>query len=270
MSRIFPLLVGIAALAVIFTSSPLAFSDEKVQEVEQAQEVEQIDEVAVLKAEIAELRAQLEIIRWQNEALALRLLAPRLSQPSIGVMSIENWSWGLPWELRESLRQVIVSAFREAGLSVTESLDQTTLSWVQRQAQLVQQGWIDYQKTSPPELRGVSYMLIPTITSYRENEIEDVRKWGPILVKFDRRLRIGRLVMDFRLVDAVSGVAIDAFSAEAEVREKISQAGVILVYESRKHERPLPERAAREVAKQAAERVASLFIPQEPAEEEEK
>lgn len=212
------------------------------------------EEISSLRAQIAELRA----------AIASLQAAQPEKTISIGVLPIDRAGW-IP-QVGDSFRQVIISALREAGIFATESLDDETLRWVQRQDQLVRERWID-PRSAPPrgELQGVSHYLLGTVTRYQEEDVEDVKVVaGIIVVKFGggARIKTGSLVVDFRLVDARTGVVQDSFRTEASVRRREYAGGVIPIGGAYRHARPLPEQAARAVAEQAAERLALQFAPQ--------
>ena len=217
------------------------------------------DEISSLRLEIAELRAALT---------ALQVAQPE-RQISIGVMPIEN-AGRIP-QVGNSFRQVLVSALNEDGIKAQESLDDETLRWVQRQDQLVRERWID-PRSAPRrgELSGATHFLLGTVTRYEEKDNETINaiagqlgaKGGVVV-----RVRTGTLVVDFRLVDAHSGVSEDSFRTEAKVRmEEFTAGGALgplggLQYRCQE---PLPERAARAVARQAAERIAALVAPALP------
>jgi len=217
-----------------------------------------VDEISALRAEIAELRAALAALQAAQPGKAI----------SIGVMPIEN-AGRIP-QVGESFRQVIVSALREAGIFAVESMDDETLRWVQRQDQLVRERWIS-PVTAPPrgELQGVTHYLLATVTRYEEQDVEDEKVlFGVLVVKMGggQRIRTGSLVVDFRLVDATSGIALDSFRTEANVQEREWAGGAAsrAIVGRRRHVWPLPEQAARAVAQQAAGRIAVSVNPEPP------
>lgn len=237
-------------MLVVLLASGVVFANEQP-----AQQPATTEEISALRAEIADLRAALT---------ALQVAQPERTI-SIGVMPIEN-AGRIP-QVGNAFRQVMISALREAGIQAQESLDDETLRWVRRQQQLVREGLID-PRSAPRqgELEGVSHYLLATVTRYDDQDVEDVRVIaGVIVVKFGggARVKVGSLVVDFRLVDAQTGVAEDSFRTEATVRSREFGAaagyGGIAGYGRR--EAPLPEAAARAVARQAAERIAGLFRP---------
>lgn len=242
---------AIITLVVLLLASATALAQEQP-----AAQPATTEEVSALRAEIAELRAALAALQTAGPERVF----------SIGVMPIEN-TWSIP-EVGDSFRQVLISALNEAGIKAQESLDEETLRWVQRQDQLVRDRWID-PRSAPPrgELRGVSHYLLGTVTRYQEQDVEDVKVIAGILVvRFGggARIRTGSLIVDFRLVDARTGVAEDSFRTEAKVRQKESVGGGGLgsVFGGGyRCEWPMPEQAARACARQAAERIAGLFNP---------
>jgi len=216
------------------------------------------EEISALRAEIAELRAALVVLQTTQPERKI----------SIGVMPIANA--GMIPQVGYSFRQVSVSSLRDAGVFAVESLDDETLRWVQRQDQLVRERWISPQ--SAPlrgELQGVSQLLFATVTRYQEDDVEDVRVLGGVLVVKlggGRRIKIGSLVVDWRLVDAESGIVLDSFRTEASVQEREWAGGAAAgaLVGRQRHVRPLPESAARVCAQQAAARIAGLFNPAPP------
>ncbi|MEK7519477.1 MAG: hypothetical protein AAB565_01670, partial [Patescibacteria group bacterium] len=113
------------------------------------------------------------------------------------------------------------------------------------------------------------YILIPTVTSYQEVESDEgVNLGGVAIIRFgDYRRRTGRIVMDFRLIDTASGIAVEAFSQEAKLDSKRYAAGTWHIVLAR-GEQSIPERAVRQVARKAAERIAQLFNPSPPKTDE--
>jgi len=216
------------------------------------------DEISALRAEIAELKAAIA---------ALQTAQPERTV-SIGVMPIERA--GMIPQVGDSFRQVVVSSLREADVFAVESLDRETLRWVQEQDRLVRERWIS-PMTAPPrgELRGVTHYLLGSVARYREEDVEDVKVlFGILVVKMGGGLRIktGSLVVDWRLVDAQSGIVLDAFRTEASVQERewAGGAGASALVGRHRHVRPLPESAARACAQQAAGRIAALVNPEPP------
>lgn len=198
-------------------------------------------------------------------ALEARLAKVEAATPkkefSIGMMPIEG-AGKIP-QVGNAFRQILVSALNEAGTQATESLDEETLHWVQRQDQLVRERWID--SVSAPkrgELQGVSHYLLATVTRYGEADVEkDIVIFGIFKVMIGghgKRIRTGSLVVDFRLIDAESGKVVDAFRTEAAVQQKMSS-GLVFVYFVglgwQECKGPLPEAAARNCAQQAAAQI---------------
>ena len=247
--------VVLIGLVVFLAASTVLASKEPTPAAQPA--VATQEEISSLRAEISELKAAIA---------GLQATQPK-KKLSIGVLPIDKAGW-IP-QAGDSFRQVIVSALREAGIFAVESLDDETLRWVQRQNQLVREGWID-PRSAPPrgELQGVTHFLLGTVTSYREEERADE---GAVILGILRvkvgggyRVKYGRLVVDFRLINAESGVVLDAFRTEAEVKQK-DYGGVVFegggVY-GRRQMRSMPELAARSVAEEAAERIVKLVQPQ--------
>lgn len=216
------------------------------------------DEITSLRAEIAELKGLIASLQAAQPKRAI----------SIGVMPIERA--GMIPQVGDSFRQVLISALNEAGIRAVESLDDETLNWVRRQDQLVREGWVS-PLTAPRrgELEGVTHYLLATVTRYEEQDVEDEKVlFGILVVKMGGGLRIrtGSLVVDFRLVDATSGIALDSFRTEANVQEREWAGGAAgsAIVGRRRHVWPLPEQAARAVAQQAAGRIAVLVNPGPP------
>lgn len=202
-----------------------------------------LQEISVLRTELRELRAAFVVLQTAQPE----------RQISIGVMPIKNA--GRISQVGESFRQVLVSALNEAGIKATESLDEETLQWVRRQDQLVREGWLD--PISAPrrgELQGVTHFLFATVTQYRE-ECSNEESVGFIVVRHNDgvRVRTGFLSVDFRIVDAASGVIFDAFQVEKEVKERTGPVLFDRSYDSR----PISEIACRSIAEQTAERIAA-------------
>ncbi len=205
------------------------------------------DEISVLREEIAELRAALADLQMAQ--------APE-RVVSIGVLPIEN-AWRIP-EVGESLREVFLSALSEAGINTVESLDSETLNWVLEQDRLVRERLIS-PITAPPrgDLRGVTHFLFGTVTQYRE-ETSNQDSFGPFVVSTDGvSVRHGFLSVDFRLVDATTGVIVGAFTVEKYVKERTGP----VLFDGSWDPRPVSEIACRSVAEQAAERIAELLNP---------
>lgn len=215
------------------------------------------EEISALRAEIAELKA----------AIAGLQAAQPQKTVSIGVLPIEHANW-IP-EVGESFRQILVSAFNEAGIKTVESLDHETVNWVLEQDRLVRERVIS-PVTAPKrgELRGVTHFLLGTVTSYREEEATDEGAviLGILRVKVSGGYSVkrGSLIVDFRLVDAESGDVVVAFKTEAVVKQK-DYGGVVFkgggAY-GRRQMKSMPELAARSVAEEAAERIAILLNSQ--------
>lgn len=218
---------------------------------EEAQQEDQQSQIAALRKEIAELKAAIAALQQAQK-----------KQVSIGVMPIEN-AGRIP-QVGNAFRQVLVSALREVGIKAYETLDEETLRWIRRQDQLVREGLID-PKTVPPRgyLQGITHYLLGTVTRYSEEDVEDIKVLLEIIVGRTvggLRTRIGSLVVDFRLVDVESGLVVDSFRTEATVKRK-ELFGVVVSGGWYRRQESLPEKAARAVAQQAAQRLAKLFSP---------
>ncbi|MCX6759367.1 MAG: hypothetical protein NT012_02285 [Candidatus Nealsonbacteria bacterium] len=187
---------------------------------------------------------------------------------SIGVMPIEN-AQRIP-HVGDAFRQILVSALNESGIKVVESMDDETLYWVRRQDQLVREGWIDsYTAPAVGELYGITHFLLGIVTQYQEAEVMEEVMGGIFYVNIDgerirTRVQTGSLAVDFRVVDARTGVVEVAFGVKVEVRRSESAIGSILTAifggTKQKKEIPLPEEVARSVAEQAAERIAAVLF----------
>jgi len=211
-------------------------------------------DLAALQQQVAELQQQLAALQQQQP------------QFTLAVMEVEG-AWRIP-EVGDSFRQILISCLREQGILAVESLDRETQASVDRQRQAVAGGYVD-PRTVPPAgtMLGVRYFLFGTVTKYEEDDRED-NLGGVVLGRLLKvggrvRLRTGSLVIDFRLVDAQTGIAVDAFRTEAAVRDRevdgLEIDGVSLGGRSR--ERALPELAARECARQCAARVRQFAAP---------
>jgi curli biogenesis system outer membrane secretion channel CsgG len=252
------------ALLMIPLVGTLAQSQTPPQTEERIVELErQISELKAIIASLQEILAGLQMKQQRNI--------------SIGIMPIEN-SWRIR-EVGNSFRQIVVSSFNEFGIKAYESLDEETLRWVQRQDQLVRERWID-PVTAPPrgQLRGISHYLLATVTDYKENQSELVIGGVIRVVGGGTRVITGSLVVDWRLVDATTGEVVVAFRTKAELRREEVAGGIIVGssgFGSFSRRGPLPETAARICAKEAAQRIATLFgiqppekaLPQKPQKE---
>ncbi len=209
------------------------------------------------------LRAEIAALQQQLAALQVATSQPQFT---VAVMEIGD-SWRIP-EVGDSFRETLLSALREQGILAVESLDRETQTSVDRQRQAVAGGYVD-PRTVPPAgtMLGVRYFLFGTVTKYEEDDRED-NLGGVVLGRLLKvggrvRLRTGSLVVDFRLVDAQTGIAVDAFRTEAAVRDREVD-GLELngfSFGGRSRQRTLPELAARECARQAAARVRQFAAP---------
>ena len=209
-------------------------------------------ELAALRAELAALRAELVAAQQGRQVVS--------TQPpfTVAVMEVRD-SRRIP-EVRDGFRVIIVSALREAGILAVESLDRETQRMVQQQREAVVRGYVN-PATIPMQgsMTGARYFLAGTVVKYREEDSRD-DLGGAILAGLIGgrvKTRVGSLVVDFRLIDAQSGVAVDSFRTEASVRERevdgLRVGGIAIG--GRTRERAMPEIAARECARQAAERI---------------
>lgn len=215
---------------------------------------------------------QQQIIMLQQQIAALQQNAAQQQQPqfTVAVMEIGD-SWRIP-EVGDSFRMVLVSALREVGVLAVESLDRETQGAVDRQREAVAGGYIN-PATVPPAgtMLGVRYFLFGVVVKYTEEDRED-DLGGVVLGRLLKvggrvRLRTGSLIIDFRLVDGQTGVAVDAFRTEAAVRDREVD-GLELngfSFGGRSRQRTLPELAARECARQAATRVRQFAAPSSAA-----
>jgi len=253
------LLFVIAMLVVFLLSANNGFADQEEPVSEPTTQEESTQkEISALQAEIQELKEMVTVL----QALVASLQATQTLERSfsIGVMPIEN-AGRIP-QVGNSFREILVSALNEVGVKATESLDDETLHWVQRQDQLVRERWID-PRSAPPrgELQGVTHYLLATITRYEEGDSELVLGGVITIIGAGTRIRKGSLVVDFRLVDARTGVALLSFRTEAKLKLK-ELAGAIVDssgFGGYSRKEPLPEVAARLCAQDAAERIASLL-----------
>ena len=268
----------ILALIVLFPVRALADGEPPAEEsvTEQVSDTEHSAEVAALLEEISALQEKIEELGYlikigQLEDLVQDLQLALDQEILIGVMPIEGAS-KIP-EVGNSFREVIISSLQEFGIPAVESLDDETLSWVRRQTQLTQEGLIN-PLTAPPEgeLYGVPYYLMGTVTRYETTDTDKIYALGGILeitLGGGAQIRKGSLVVDFRLVDARTGVVIDAFQTVSNVK-RIDGGGAIiggLFGGGSYSEKPLPEKAARDCARQAARQIAVLLGIELPEEE---
>jgi len=196
------------------------------------------------------------------------LLADHTGKPAIGVMPVEN-SYRIP-QVGNAFRDMIVSALSEAGLPVSEVMDDKTQEAVRRQIELVREGIID--PVGAPrlgEMQSVSHFLFADVTKYEEADSELI--FGGI-VSFTgggTRVRKGSMVVDFKLVDARNGEVVSSFRTEASLKLKELGGAVIdkAGFGGFSHKQPMPEVASRLCAQQAADKLAELFNPKPLSEE---
>ena len=257
-------------LTLFFLLSIPVFAGESAEEQE---EIDSADQIAALEARIDELERQLQIGRLELVVDQLESLSQN-QVISISVQPIDG-SERIP-EVGEFFREVIVSALAEYGIRATESLDDEILDLVRHQDQLVNESLINRVTASPRgELHGVSHYLLGTVTRYNEEDTDKIYAFGGILeitLAGGARIRSGSLVVDFRLIDARTGIVTEdvAFQTAATVKQIQGGGAIIggLFGGGSYSEKPLPERAARDCARQAARQIAVLLGIELPEEEE--
>ena len=191
---------------------------EELLVIQDAVQISAIEDELVLQLleQIQALTAQVEVL--SSELVLLRTEQAHETIFSIGVMPVEGAE--KISGIGGSFRVMLVSALNDAGINAVESMDEELLHWVQRQDELVRNGWIDpVTAPRPGHLRGVNYYLLTTVTSCDVTERDE--EWGPFTVEISNvRTRHASLRIDLRLIDVYSGVIVDSFPIAATAEER--------------------------------------------------
>jgi len=213
------------------------------------------------------IETQIKALENQIETLKKQLNDQQTQQTStynIAVMPIRN-AGRIP-EVRNGLRVMIVSALQERGISTVESLDRETQQMVEAQRRAMKRGYVDPKQTPQQgKMVGAKYFLAGEVVKYQEDDQR--QNLGGLFsdhkINVWLRRSVGSLVVDFRLIDALTGVAVDSFRTEALVEERNIDGAYVknVKVNARSYEQTLPEKAARECVRQCAEHIQQFINP---------